>query len=98
MEVYVLFRANKKSGKIDTTMTALGNAMLQLWALQNTTSSKQCFIFERSTGKLVFATSGTKDGFPKVKDARKHGDLGTCDDLGIPFEALSEITDDRFDN
>ena len=98
MEFYVLFRASKKTGKIDTTMTALGNAMLQLWALQNTTSSKQCLIFERESGKLVYATSGTKDGFPEVRDARKHGDLGICEDYGIPLEALHEIKDARFDN
>ena len=98
MEVYVLFRASKKTGKIDTTITAMGSAILQLWALKNTTSSKQCFIFERESGKLVYATSGTKDGFPEVRDTRKHGDLGICEDYSIPLEALHEIKDDRFDN
>lgn len=98
MEVYVLFRASKKTGKIDTTITAMVSSMLMLWAMQNTTSSKQCLVFERESGKLVYATSGTKDGFPEVRDARKHGDLGICEDYGIPLEALHKIKDDRFDN
>ena len=96
LEVHVLFRYSKKTGKIDTTMTGMGSAMMQMWALQNTTSTKGCMIFERETGKLVFATYGTKDGFPKVKKGEQC--KGTCDDWGIPLEDLQTITDDRFDD
>lgn len=93
LEVCVLMRFSKKSGKIDTTMTGMGSAMMQMWALSNTTKSKSCLIFERNSGKCIFATQGT-DNFPKVKK----GDLGTCEDFGISHEDLLAITDDRFDS
>ena len=35
---YGLIRFSKKTGKIDTTMTAIGRGMIQMWALQNTTN------------------------------------------------------------
>lgn len=98
LKVHVLFRFSKKTGKIDTTMTALGSGLLELWALDNTTKTKSCMIIERETGKLKYATYGTENGcFPKVKDCRKDGDLGNCEQYGIPLVALQEITDDRFD-
>lgn len=96
MKVHVLFRASKKSGKVDTTMTALGFAQLEWWALTNTTPSKFCLVIERDTGKVVYATEGTKDGFPKVRDSRKTY-IGTCDEFGIPIEVVQSITDSRFD-
>ena len=92
MNVHVLFRFSKKTGNIDTTMTALGKAMLQMWALNNTTETKACIIAERDTGKVVFATQGTGD-FPKAKK----GDLGSIEEFGFPLEELQSITDDRFD-
>ena len=97
LKVHVLFRFSKKTGKIDTTMTGLGTAMMQMWALNNTTKTKSCMIFERENGKVKYATYGTADGFPKVKDCRKDGDLGNCEQYGIPLVSLQEITDDRFD-
>lgn len=95
--VHVLFRYSKKTGEIDTTMTGIGSAMMQMWALQNTTKTKGCMIFERETGKLVFATYGTEDGFPKVKKGEQCKNM-TCDDWGIPLEVLHSMTDDRFDS
>ena len=92
LEVCVLFRFSKKSGKIDQTMTGVGSAMMQLWALNNTPKTKSCLIFERNSGKCIFATYGTGD-FPKVEK----GDLGTCEEYGIRHEDLMAITDDRFD-
>jgi hypothetical protein len=94
--IHVLFRYSKKTGEIDTTMTGMGSAVMQMWALQNTTKTKGCMIFERETGNLVFATYGTADGFPKVRKG-KQCEGKTCEDMGIPFSALQEITDDRFD-
>lgn len=90
--VHVLFRFSQKTGKIDTTMTSLGSALLQMWALNHTTKTKSCVIVERDTGTVVFATQGT-DGFPK---ARK-GDLGSIEGFGFPLEELQSIKDDRFD-
>lgn len=95
-KVCALIRCSKKSGKIDTTMTAMGSALLRLWALQNTTSSKMCVVLERDTGKILYMTCGTKEGFPKVKDIR-HEDLGTIEDIGLPMEFLETLKDDRFD-
>ena len=77
-------------------MIALGPAILEMWALNNTTSTKQCLIFERESGNLIYATDGTKSGFPKVRDARKTK-LGMCEDFGIPLTYLHGISDDRFD-
>lgn len=93
-KVYVLFRFSKKTGKVDTQITALGNALMQMWALNNTTKTKSCIIVERDSGNVVFATQGTADGFPKVKK----GDLGSIEEYGIPLDVLKQIKDDRFDN
>lgn len=92
MPVYVLFRFSKKTGKIDTTMTGITSAMMELWAMQNTTKTKGTLIINRDTGAVKMAVTGTADGWPKIKK-----DCGRCDKYGIPFEALQAITDDRFD-
>ena len=66
---YVLVRFSKKTGRIDTTFTALGKGMLNMWALQNTTKTKDTIVFERVTGIIDRYYEGTGD-FPKViKDA-----------------------------
>lgn len=92
LSVHVLFRFSQKTGRVDTTMTSLGNAMLQMWALNNTTKTKGCIIVERDSGEVIFTTMGTGD-FPKVKK----GNLGNIEKFGIPMSALQQITDDRFD-
>ena len=94
LNVCVLFRFSKKTGKVDTTMTAMGKALLQMWALQNTTTSKRTLIFDRETGKCLFAASGTKDGFPII---RKNPDVD-CEYFGISLEDLQSLKDDRFDD
>ena len=76
-------------------MTGLGSALMRLWAMQNTTSSKEVVVINRSTGQIVFHTVGRKDSFPYIV---KDDELGTCEDLGISFEELQTYTDDRFDN
>lgn len=95
LKVYVLFRFSNKTGKIDMTLTAMGNALLRIWSMNNTPSTKSCFIFERESGKLVFATLGGKDGW-KAKSENEC--TGTCDDYGIPLDELHAIKDDRWDN
>lgn len=93
MPVYVLFRFSKKTGKIDTTLTAINKPMLQLWALQNTIAkTKASAIINRDTGEVVYMAMGTADGFPKVEE-----NCGRCEEYGIPLEALRAIKDDRFD-
>ncbi len=92
LSICVLFRFSKKTGKIDTTMTAMGNALLKMWALQNTTKTKRTLVFNRDSGECLFAVEGT-DNFPKVK---KNVNMN-CEDFGIALEDLQSITDDRFD-
>lgn len=91
--VSVLIRVNKKSGKIDKVMTGMGTALMKMQALNNTPKSKVTYIFERKTGKMLFACLGT-ESFPKIVKDEK---LGTCEDLGISLEDLQEMgEDDRF--
>lgn len=94
LKVHVLFRFNKKSGKIDTTMTSLGTALLQMWALQNTPKTKRCLVFERETGLLVFDCEGNSSGYPQIN---KYTTVQTCNDFNIPLDTLRAIKDDRFD-
>lgn len=73
-----LVRFNRKTGKIDTTMQALGKALLQMWALQNTTAkTKDTIIFDED-GEVITYYEGTGD-FP---DITKYGE-GTAE--GIHF-------------
>ena len=95
LAVHVLFRCSKKSGKIDMTMTGMGSALMQMWALNNTPKTKSCLIFERESGKLVFATYGDASGFPKVKKGDEC--KGMCEDYGISLEDLHDMKDERFD-
>lgn len=95
LKVHVLFRCSKKTGKIDMTMTGIGSALMRLWALQNTTPSKECLIFIRETGELVFHIVGNKvSNFPTFV---KYTKVPTCEDFGISLEDLQDIKDDRFD-
>lgn len=64
---YGLIRFNKRTGKIDTTMTALGRGMIQLWALQNTMESKATVIVDIDERKVFAEYIGTEDGFPEVR-------------------------------
>ena len=73
MKTFYLVRFARRSGKIDTTMSALGKGLLQLWALQNTTKSKDTIIFDED-GIVAMYVEGTAD-FPKVtKDSGEHID------------------------
>ena len=62
-----LVRFSKKSGKIDTSMTALGCGLIQLWALQNTTKSKACVIINLDTREIHAEYEGKPGGFPEVR-------------------------------
>ena len=63
---YGLIRFSKKTGKIDTTMTAIGKGMLKLWALQNTTKTKACVIVDVDERTTVAEYVGTDNGFPAI--------------------------------
>ena len=75
MKTYCLLRFNRKSGKIDTSLEGEGSGMLRLWALQNTTKTKDTVIFEKDTGTVLWYYEGTGD-FPKIFDK----DLGHIND------------------
>lgn len=93
MDVHVLFRFSKKTGRIDTTMTGVTSGLMMMWAMNNTTKSKMTLIFNRETGHCIFSATGTPDGLPEIEK----GDLGMCTEYNIPLEDLQKITDERFD-
>ena len=77
---YGLIRFSKKTGKVDTSMTAIGKGVIQLWALQNTTKTKACVIVDIDERRIVSEYVGTSDGFPDIR--KNHDDF----EYGIPEE------------
>ena len=75
LKTYCLVRFARRSGKIDTTMEGIGSGMLRLWALQNTTKTKDTIIFEKDTGDVCWYYTGTGD-FPKIEEEN----LGNIED------------------
>ena len=67
LHYFGLVRFIKKSGKIDLTMTALGRAMIEGWALMNTSKTKACVIVDIDERKVVSEYIGTPDGFPIIR-------------------------------
>lgn len=64
---YGLVRFSKKTGKIDTTMTAIGKGLIQMWALQNTSKTKACVIVDIDERRPYAEYVGKADGFPEVR-------------------------------
>lgn len=96
MELYILMRANKKTGNVDTCMTGVTRALMKMWALQHTTKTKRTLIFERSTGRCLYYFDGVDGDMPNRKDYTN--EFVSCEEFGIPLEQLQMIEDDRFDN
>ena len=71
----VLVRFSRRSGKIDTTIEGLGTGVLRLWALQNTTKTKDTIIFDKEEGDVLWYYTGTED-FPEIESE----DLGNIED------------------
>ena len=94
MKVYVLLRASKKTGKVDKCITGVTSALMKMWALNNTTSSKFTVIIERDTGKIIAMYTGKKGDMPTID---KLNDNAHCTDIGITLDDLQNIKDDRFD-
>ena len=90
LKTYCLVRFARRSGKIDMSLEGLGTGMLRLWALQNTTKTKDTIIFEKDTGSVCWYYEGTGD-FPKISDYEEE-DLGNIEDYceGL-LEAVQEI-------
>lgn len=66
LKSYTLYRASKKNGKVDTQLEATGCAMLKLWALNNTTRTKETYICETVSRNIIARYTGTET-FPKVE-------------------------------
>lgn len=67
MNMHACIRANKKAGKIDKILTGRSSAMLSLWAMQNTTSTKVSYVFEIESGDVVMICTGIKGlDFPEI--------------------------------
>ena len=64
LTIYYLVRFNRRTGKIDTVMDAYGKGLLCMWALQNTTKTKDTIVFDEN-GLVDTYYEGTGD-FPKV--------------------------------
>lgn len=65
LDTHCLVRFNRRTGKIDTTLEAVGSAQLKLWALSNCTKTKDIIIFNKTNGNCVMYLEGTGD-FPKI--------------------------------
>ena len=89
LKTYCLVRFARRSGKIDMSLEGIGSGMLRLWALQNTTKTKDTIIFEKETGSVCWYYEGTGD-FPKVMDCEDE-DLGNIEDY---CEGLLEAVQD----
>lgn len=87
-----LVRFSKKTGKIDTTMTALGCGLIQGWALMNTTRTKACVIVDIDERKVFSEYVGTADGFPEVRKNPDEFEYNMPDEL---FEVFEEETAKR---
>ena len=65
LDEHCLVRFSRKTGKIDTTLEALGTAQLKLWALSHCPKTKDIVIFHKTTGNCIMYLEGTED-FPKI--------------------------------
>lgn len=78
---YGLVRFSKKTGKIDTTMTAIGKGLIQLWALQNTTKTKACVIIDLTDRAIYAEYIGSAGGFPEVRKGEQAFEFDVPDEL-----------------
>ena len=63
---YTLYRMSNKTNKVDTVLESINLPLMKLWALQNTTKTKQTRIFD-DENNLIFSVIGRKESnFPKV--------------------------------
>lgn len=87
---YGLIRINKTTGNIDTTMTALGRGMIQVWAMQNTLNTKATVIVDIDERKVFAEYIGTEDGFPEIRKDSETFEYNIPDEL---FDILAEETE-----
>lgn len=65
-EQYGLVKFNRNSGKIITSMTGYGTALMRLWVIQNgLTKTQDCVIFNLQSGEIAYYFEGKgKQEFP----------------------------------
>ena len=90
IQKYAIFRFSKKTGKVDTTLSCGAFALAKLYALQNTTATKNTIVIDAESGNVVFVVSGRKDAFPKVCESPKI----KAESLGITQEILQSVCTD----
>lgn len=83
---YGLARFSKKTGKVDTVMTAIGVGLIKLWALQNTSKTKACVIVDINERRVVFETVGADGGFPKIHEKPEDFEFDLPEELFQAFE------------
>lgn len=86
---YGLVRFGKKTGKPDTTMTAIGCGLLKLWGLQNTTKTKATVVVDIDERRTVTEFIGSAAGFPEVRDKAEDFEYDIPDELYTVFEEES---------
>ena len=83
---YGLVRFSKKTGKPDTTMTAIGCGLLKLWGLQNTTKTKVTVVVDIDERRAVAEFIGDAASFPEVRDKAEAFEYDIPDELYAIFE------------
>lgn len=63
---YGLVRFNKRTGKIDKIMTAIGKGMIKLWGLQNTEKGTACIVVDIDERQIIVEYIGTNNGLPEI--------------------------------
>lgn len=86
---YVMFRFRKSTGKIDKTLTANVSALMKIWAMNNTTSTKETVIVDCDDGEVIFRASGKKNDFPDIENPET-GSICNCEKLGIPMMIVEQ--------
>lgn len=82
-----------KEMNVETYVTSMGYAQLELWALSNTPKGKVTYVINCRTGDVVYAAEGTGD-FPTVYPK---SELGYCGKFGIDLYSIrTGIEDSRF--
>lgn len=90
LRVYIMFRFNRKTGKVLETATGVTSGLMMLHLLRFTTKTQKGVVIDRETGEVIYeydGLTGTADRHPNY----------TAFDLGITREQLDAITDGRFD-
>ena len=91
--IYVLLRASKRNGKVDTCLTGIALGNMQAWACEHTTRQKITVIIERETGRIAAVYTGGRNG-PILEDIKSNA---MCEELGIDHNEIKRIKDYRHD-